>query len=204
VTVYPGPPDSADWDKAAAAAAVTQLTNIRDLSAKWTASVTALIGVFGSVTIIGGTSALSEVRWQPLRIGLLVMTGLAGVAAGISVFTGAKAANGANPVPHDRFDGETLRQLVYDETPGAIRNLGHSKLSGYIAAVLVFATGLTSLVCATIPAASKPNQYIVVTSTAVTCGTLKLDNKGVVTNVGDQVMVSPQQILAVGNCSGRH
>jgi hypothetical protein len=195
----PPPADADAWDEAATHAAVNQLTAARDLAAKWSATVTALLGVFGSVAIVGGTSELSDIRWQWLRIVLLVLTLAAGFIAGWSIYQGALAAQGSDPVRHLSFDGDQLRQLVYDETPDTLRHLKSSRLAGFIAAGLVFGVGATSLICATIPDAQQKQDFVVVDHGRVLCGPMTISS-GTVSAIGGVQLSTATTATPVDSC----
>ena len=60
----PGPPDAADWDKAAVTFATEQLTRIRASATAWTGT---LLGLFGAVAVVGGTTKHADVPSPTLR-----------------------------------------------------------------------------------------------------------------------------------------
>src|SRR4051812_23072128 len=105
---YPTPSDMKAWNEAAAAAAVNQLTNARDLAGKWAGTMTALIGVFGSVVVLSGPSNLSDISARWVRVGIVLSTIAAAGCAVVSIVYGAKAAQGGKPVAHTNFDGMAM------------------------------------------------------------------------------------------------
>ncbi len=199
--MLPPPPDQPAWDAAATKAAVEQLTTIRATAGKWSGTVTALLGIFSSVAIVTGTSTLSDVGWLWARWALFVAVIVAGLLAAGSIWFGAQAAQGSTPSVYAVFNGTVLRDLVADETPGALKNLRLSKRFGFAAAGLVFGIGLCTLVAA-IPTVVPPaSTYVVIDGNgAVHCGTLTTNSDGTVTAVGGQSIGMAKEIAPTTAC----
>lgn len=197
----PPPPDQPDWDKAAVAVAIGQLDAVRGTAEKWVGSVTALLGIFSSVALVTGVTAVTDVRWEWLRITLIIVMGLAGVAAGLAIFFGAMAAQGAGPQRHTNWNGTELRATVTDQTPKAVRNLKISRNSGVAAAVLVFCVGMASLVVSAVPkhGDTGPSVVVIHQDGSVRCGELKAESSGAATVAGQRV-AGASSVVPVDRC----
>jgi hypothetical protein len=199
MTVLPPPPDQPEWDKAAVAAAVGSLTAVRATAEKWVGTVTALLGIFSSVAVIGGTDKLTDIRWHLLRWLLVVAIGLAGLCAGISIFKGAKAAQAA-PATYSNWNGSKLRSSTSDLIPPALAALKSSRRWGIAAAALVFVVGLATLISAAVPdgAASSPSVLVIDGTGGLLCGQIEVKNGAV--SVANKPITKASQVVIVKNC----
>jgi hypothetical protein len=198
----PPPPDQAEWDKAASAAAIGQLAAVRATAEKWAGTVTALLGVFSSVALLKGTGALADIRWVWLRWILLVVIVAAGVAAAGSIWFAALAAQGRGAQQFNNWNGDALRSMVIARTPQAIQDLSISRLLGAIAAGLVFAVGVVTLVANAVPkqAGSPPSLVVVSKDGSLHCGDLKAGKDGGAATVGGKEVAGAVQVLSVSSC----
>ncbi|GID93189.1 hypothetical protein ACFQFC_05025 [Amorphoplanes digitatis] len=158
----PGPPDAAEWDKAAITFATEQLTRVRASATAWTGTVGTLLGLFGAVAVVGGgTTKLADVPDPALRWVIVGLVAVAGALAGISVVTGVRAAQGASLRTSDNWSGSAYRAAVVSNTADALDWLRWARWTGLGAALTVFSIGLLGL----ISVAAQPSKPA--TSTAV-------------------------------------
>lgn len=197
---FPGPANDAAWEAAAVSATIGQLNHVHDVAAKWSTTITGLIGVFGSIALVSGTSELDKIKPQWLQIGIVIATVAAGVTAAVSVYQGAQAAIGRTGV-YNGMDGPKLREAVHERAADAVKHLSTSKGWGYAAAALVFAVGVTTLMTAAIPATREAPTVIVVQEQGAACGLVTVDQNGAIIKVGETPVSHPISIITVSNCS---
>nr|BFE72689.1 hypothetical protein GCM10020092_059900 [Actinoplanes digitatis] len=143
----PGPPDAAEWDKAAITFATEQLTRVRASATAWTGTVGTLLGLFGAVAVVGGgTTKLADVPDPALRWVIVGLVAVAGALAGISVVTGVRAAQGASLRTSDNWSGSAYRAAVVSNTADALDWLRWARWTGLGAALTVFSIGLLGLI----------------------------------------------------------
>ena len=116
----PGPADAAEWDKAAVTFATDQLTRVRASATAWTGTVGTLLGLFGAVAVIGGTTKLADVPSSTLRWVIVIMVAIGGLLAGASIVTGVRAAHGASLRTSDNWSGSAYRAAVVTNTDDAL------------------------------------------------------------------------------------
>ncbi|MEW2143526.1 hypothetical protein AB0869_12000 [Micromonospora vinacea] len=159
----PGPPDAAEWDKAAVTFATEQLTRVRASAAAWAGTVGTLLGLFGAVAVIGGTTNLADVPSLTLRWVIVGMVAIGGVLAGASIVTGVRSAHGASLRTSDNWSGSAYRAAVVRNTDEALNWLRWARWTGLAAAATVFTIGLLGL----ISVAVHPKQAAVTTAVVV-------------------------------------
>ena len=142
----PGPPDAAEWDKAAVTFATEQLTRVRASATAWIGTVGTLLGLFGAVAVIGGTGKLADVPSPALRWVVVGLVAVAGPLAGASVVTGVRAAHGASLQTTDNWGGSAYRAAVVMNTGDALDWLRWARWTGVAAALTVFVIGLLGLI----------------------------------------------------------
>lgn len=142
----PGPPDAAEWDKAAVTFATEQLTRVRASAATWTGTVGTLLGLFGAVAVGGGTTKLADVPSPALRWVIVGLVAAGGVLAGASIVTGVRAAQGASLRTSDNWSGSAYRAAVVKHTDDALDWLRWARWTGLAAALTVFTIGLLGLI----------------------------------------------------------
>ena len=200
----PGPPDAAEWDKAAVTFATEQLTRVRASATAWTGTVGTLLGLFGAVAVIGGTTKLADVPSPPLRWVIVGLVAVAGVLAGASVVAGVRAAHGAALRTSDNWSGNAYRAAVVKNTDDALHWLAWARWTGLAAALTVFTIGLLGL----ISVAAQPEQTATTTAVVVDqagtpiCGPIGRTTNGQLTLNGTPVS-NVRNITPVAACPTR-
>jgi hypothetical protein len=198
----PEPLDQRKWDDEAVKFHVDQLTRVHGIAEKWTGTVATLLGIFSSVAIVSGAATLDKVTSEGLRWTIFGLVAAAGIAAIVSIVTGALAAQGTVSTRFTNWDGHALRSFVTDETPKAACKLTVSRYTGSAAAGLVFLTGLLGLLAAALPGeAPSPASVVVVDGNGqLRCGKLQKQGDGTVTLDGKSVPGRVSQVTAVSKC----
>jgi hypothetical protein len=197
----PGPPDAAEWDKAAVTFATEQLTRVRASATTWTGTVGTLLGLFGAVAVVGGTTKLADVPSPTLRWVIVGLVAIAGLLAAASIVTGLLAAHGASLRTSDNWSGTAYRAAVVKNTDDALNWLRRARWTGLAAALTVFAIGLLGL----ISAAAQPKPPATTTAVVIdqvgnaTCGPIGRTASGQLTLNGTPI-TSVRDITPVTAC----
>ncbi|MEV0722311.1 hypothetical protein AB0I37_05980 [Micromonospora purpureochromogenes] len=185
----PGPPDAAEWDKAAVTFATEQLTRVRASATAWAGTVGTLLGLFGTIAVVGGTTKLADVSSPTLRWVIVSLVTIAGVLAGASIVTGVRAAHGASLRTSDNWSGSAYRAAVVKNTDDALNWLRWTRWTGLAAALTVFTIGLLGL----ISVAAQPKQTATTTAVVIdqvgtaTCGPIGRTTDGRLTVNGTPI-----------------
>jgi hypothetical protein len=92
------PPKTKDaWDEAELEFRTSQLTRIRATAEKWSTTITALLGVFSTVTMVGGTEELAKLAFDWLKWVVVVLTLAAAIFSALATIHVVKAAGGSIP-----------------------------------------------------------------------------------------------------------
>jgi hypothetical protein len=179
----PGPPDAAEWDKAAVTFATEQLTRVRASATAWTGTVGTLLGLFGAVAVVGGTTKLADVPSPVLRWVIVGLVAVGGLLAGASIVTGVRAAHGASLRTSDNWSGSAYRAAVVKNTDDALNWLRRARWTGLAAALTVFTIGLLGLIgVAAQPKRTATTTAVVVDQTGTaTCGPIGRTTTGQLT-----------------------
>lgn len=184
-------PDDWRWQTEAEEAAHTNLATIRTTATSWAGSVSALLGIFGTVAVVKGPDAFKDIGtptgWYVL--GLLVgATALAGTA----VIFAAIAAQGT---PHrlDRADGWALKWFHGTRAYTSFRYLLISRLLCGLAAVAVFAGLIVTWVDGLTAGDAPTSQHALVIAQdgTASCIELKTDATGKLVGVSGAAQVTP-------------
>jgi hypothetical protein len=199
----PGPTDAAEWDKAAVTFATDQLTRVRASATAWTGTVGTLLGLFGAVAVIGGTTKLADVPSSTLRWVIIIMVAIGGLLAGASIVTGVRAAHGASLRTSDNWSGSAYRAAVIKNSDDALTWLRWARWTGLAAALTVFTIGLLGLVSVTAQPTHTATTTVVVVDQAgrARCGPLGRTADGQLTLNGTPVG-NLRDIIPVTACPG--
>ena len=197
----PRPADATKWDEEAVTFATTQLTRVRGSAEKWSATIATLLGLFGTVALVGGSDELAGFENEYVRYAIVIILAVAGIAAGVSLIMCSMAAFGAKPRIDDNWSGEALRGHVNSASADSTAKLKAALIVGFIAAALVFAVGLAGLVNAALPpdTASSTSVLVVGDDGDLRCGRLAVDANGKAT-VGGQEVSGVKRISLVSKC----
>jgi hypothetical protein len=130
-------PDDSRWEAEATEQLHQSLPRLQEAAAKWSQSVTAVLGAFSLAAFLKGPESFAEVPapWRLVVIGLVLLGALAAAAA---VYTAALAAQGS-PRWVQQLDGWQLKALhkQLGRHAGRLLNLSRALTAG--AALLVLA-----------------------------------------------------------------
>jgi hypothetical protein len=197
--------DDLQWDKEAAELRHKALENVRARAVKWEATVATLLGLFSTVAIVTGPESIDKVTTWWIRWSALVLILIAGIAAGTAIFFAARAAQGPDPKLFDDLDGETLEVLTLDRVDQAVDDTKRSRRAAFLAAGLLFTTGLLVAGEAAYAAGQSPGGSSVVVvdeSGNLTCGKLAADSNGA-TTVAGRSLSRAKQVIPVTRCGSR-
>jgi hypothetical protein len=164
--------DNIQWDREALAATHTALAGVRGTAEKWAATITFVLGLFGTVAFIKGPDAFTKLSTDT---GLVVVALIlvAAAAAGTAAIEAALAAQGT-PVMADNWNGWVMRQLEWIQANNAMKQLRLSRSLAVVAAIsLVTAMGIAWLNTIDQGASAEPIHALVVSSDGrAVCGDL--------------------------------
>jgi hypothetical protein len=143
--------------------ATEQLTRVRTSATAWTGTVATLLGLFGAVAVIGGTTKLAEVPNPALRWVIVILVAVGGLLAAASIVTGVRAAHGATLRTSDNWSGSAYRAAVITNTDDALDRLRWARWTGLAAALTVFTIGLLGL----LSVAAQPEQAAATTAVVI-------------------------------------
>jgi hypothetical protein len=119
------------WDAKATELRRNQLTTVHTAATKWSAVLTALLGVFGTIAFAGGLTTIDKLP-SPWGAWSKVLTTLAAITAVIAIGILNRAAGGLSITKYRGFSAATVRDI---NTTGAAGALGLLKTGKYLAVV---------------------------------------------------------------------
>jgi hypothetical protein len=160
------------WEEQATELSRTQLSTVRDAAKAWSATTTALLGVFGTVAIVQGPTSVEKLT-EDIRKWVVTAIVAAAILVVCSVLATARASRG----PTKRYrplTGLILAKWSKDETGKARWWLLVGQVTAVLAACLVLATGVAVLVSAASGTKGSAGSSVVVRTEqgAVKCGAL--------------------------------
>ncbi|MBQ0990707.1 hypothetical protein KBX08_11460 [Micromonospora sp. H61] len=185
--------------------ATEQLTRVRASATAWTGTVGTLLGLFGAVAVVGGTTKLADVPNSTLRWVIVSLVTIAGLLAGASVVSGVRAAHGASLRTSDNWSGSAYRAAVVKNTDDALNCLRWARWTGLAAALTIFSIGLLGLISVALQSKQTATTTAVVvdqTGTA-TCGPIGRTTDGQLTVNGTPVG-KVRDITPVTACPPEH
>lgn len=193
----PPTPEELEWSKRAAALHLDALKEIRAGAEKWAASIAAVTGAIGVVTLIKGRESLEELE-HGYEVAVGVLVGAAVLLALRGIVLAALAAQGTPA--RIEYTGSALRDFTANEAEEAGDLLRFSRV------LVVVATLVAGVAVALVwfgPEESKPpSVQLVITETgAPACGVLKAGAGDTVTVGGVPIKVSEiRSITTVPTC----
>jgi hypothetical protein len=195
------------WEQRAAELSRTSLDTIRASATAWAATTTALIGVFGTVTIVKGPDTLAQLTGTSRDAVLGLVIGAA-VIAFVSIVATAYASQGPTK-RYSPLNGIRLKLWTSKTTRHAHTALLVGRVTAIVAALLVLAAGITAAVAgASTSAAPSGASYLVRTSDGgLQCGVLTRSSGQLVLTDGSGAVVlslssGVAAVTAVASCPG--
>jgi hypothetical protein len=195
----PPPLDQSSWDEAATEYAIQSVERLRESAEKWVGTISTLVGLFGTVVVIGGPDALTEITPAGRRYGVFAALSVAAVLAGFAIILGALAAQSSTRL-WDNWNGATFAAYVAHNGSVAARKLAASRWLGASAAALVLGAGLFATWSGLDPdeGESDANVLLVAEDGTALCGTLtSVDGE---LRVDGRPVVGVEQAIVVPSC----
>lgn len=157
------------WDVKATELRRGQLESVRAAAAKWTALMSALLGVFGTVAFAGGLQTVDKLGdpWASIVKGL---TSAAAVFAVCAIALLSLAAGGLRISKQQGLTADSVRRMFTENTRQALCCLNWGKKAALLAAAIVLA-GSAVILWAGSPTTPPPT-ILVVTRHGAYCGPL--------------------------------
>jgi hypothetical protein len=137
----PPPLDQDAWDEAATEYAIESLTRIRSAAEKWVGTISALMGIFGTVFLVGGPATMIDVGSRGQQQAVFFVLALAAGLAAAGIILGGLAAQGRTR-EWDNWNGATFAAYIAHNGGVAARQLAASRWLGAAAAAFVLGGGL--------------------------------------------------------------
>lgn len=195
----PPPLDQDVWDEAATKYAIESLDRVRGSAEKWVGTISTLVGVFGTVMVIGGPDAFTDIAAEGNRYGVFLALTVAAVLAGAAIILGALAAQASTRL-WDNWNGATFAAYIAHNGNVAARQLAASRWLGAAAAAMVLGAALFGTWSSLDGSTTDSHNYVlVVTDTGiVTCGVLTSADGEV--RIDGRSFTDVRQIIAVPEC----
>jgi hypothetical protein len=181
------------WDAKATELRRTQLETVRNSATKWSALLTALLGVFGAVAFSGGLTAIDKLNRASAFLARGLTT-LAALAAVVGIFYFAKAAGGLTLKRTDSLGSDTLRTSYSESTKRGLRNIGIGKRAAFVAVGCVLAGSLVVLWSGEAKPLATPTYLLARVHGQLICGLLGEDERGVTI---DRLPAAQAQVITV-------
>ncbi len=189
------------WKGQVVAARRNQLEVIRKAATGWAALFTAVLGVFGSVTFVGGLSGLNDLA-DPLATNLrwaILVAALLTLAA--TLLTGF-VANSIPRVTSD-LDAGTLRDDTKNKARRGRKLLRASMYCAAAAGVIVTIGSAVALFAEKKSSASEAPTVVAVVDGMATCGALTADDRGVASVSGTPLDDGVESLTVVDACPAK-
>jgi hypothetical protein len=193
------------WEQRANELSRTSLDTIRSSATAWAATTTALIGVFGTVTIVKGPDTFAQLTGTSRDVVLGLVIGAA-VIAFVSVLATAYASRGPTK-KYSPLNGIKLKKWTTKTTRQAHAALLVGRVTAIVSALLVLAAGITAAVAGTSSSAAPSGaSYLVRTSDGgLQCGVLTRSGAQLVLTDGSGAVVlslssGVAAVTAVASC----
>jgi hypothetical protein len=187
------------WDGKATELRRTQLATVKASATKWSALLTALLGLFSAVAFAGGLTAIDKLSETNATLAR-VLTSVAALAALIAVFLFSKVSDGLFPKTVAGVTATSVREI---NTAGADTALGWFRAArafAIAAILLVVAGSFLVLWAGEASSPNKPSSVVVAVDGRVVCGQLGLGPHLALTIGGDPIAGHITAIAEVAAC----
>ncbi len=158
------------WEDKADQLEFQALTTVRASAEKWGASLAAILGLFGTITLVKGRSDITQLT-QGFQVAVAVLLLFAFLAAAVAVYQAAVAAQGSPRKVHWPGGGE-LRRWELKRAEEAKDQLKASRMLTFVAVVLVLAAIALTWFGKAKPTATGAAVIVSASGAAPRCGTL--------------------------------
>lgn len=181
------------WEEQIRAGNRAALSNVRASASTWQGMLAGVLGLFGTVTLLGAPAALAEIESRPLAYLAVVLVAAAFLAAVLAVMTVTRIITAGVRIERTP-DPATYGQRVIAAAAAATDDLGRSKALAFGAASLIASAGLVlafgQLGDGELTGQNAPTA-LVRTADATLCGPMSVDpQSGAVLVTGQEVGAS--------------
>lgn len=161
------------WREQVGIARRTQLTVVRDAAKAWAGVFSGILGLFGTVTFVGGLNGLDDLAAKDqewIRFAIVV----AAISLLVATVLSALASN-AIPVVADKMTGDGFRDRSKELARRSLRFFRVSMVFALIAAsIVIFGSGYILFTSTAEDAEHKPPKVVAVIDGTAYCGPLSL------------------------------
>jgi hypothetical protein len=187
------------WDAKATELRRTQLATVKASATKWSALLTALLGLFGAVAFAGGLTAVDKLSETNATLAR-VLTSLAALAALIAVFLFSKVSDGLFPKTVAGVTATSVREINTTGANAALVWFRAARALAIAAILLVVAGSFFVLWAGEASPPNKPSSVIAAVNGRIVCGQLGLGPHLVLTVGGDSIKGNITAIAEVAAC----
>lgn len=184
------------WASQILVARRTQLETVRKAATAWSAVFSGLLGLFGTVTFVGGLNGLDDLN-QGTQVGVQVGIVVAAFCTVVATIFAALAAN-AFPIVTNDLTVDTFQSKNKERAEKALGRLRTSMFLGATAAIIVIGGSTVVLLADKSEPADKAPTIIAVVEGKAHCGRLTSDGEDLA--VGGRRLESVSSLTVVSSC----
>lgn len=186
------------WDTKATELRRNQLTTVQTAATKWSAVLTALLGVFGTVAFAGGLSTIDKLP-DSYALFARVLTTAAAVAAVVAIGLLNRAAGGLRLVTHEGLGAKTAQEIFTTGAKSTLKWMKWGKRFAVATAALVLiGSGIVLWAGEEAESDPSPPTLVAVVGGQLVCGELGID--GTSLTIDGQPADGATGILVVSGC----
>lgn len=181
------------WDEKATELRRTQIATVQSAAAKWSALLTALLGLFGTVAFAGGLTTIDKLS-DPFDLIARIMTTLAAVCAVRAIWLLTKAGGGLSLSKMPGINAASVRDHYTTGTTTSINRLAEGKTWAIGAGALVLAGSLMVLWAGERSDPAKAPSVVGIVDGKLVCGKLTKNDSGNIAiggTTGEVTQVTP-------------
>jgi hypothetical protein len=158
------------WEEQAEELSRTSLKRIRETATAWAATITALLGIFGTVAIIQGPDTIADFSGGTQTFLIVIIAIAVGLAIS-AVITTELAAQGV-PKKLRPLTGRKLARWHVDESDRAATLLAWGRDLAIAAAALIFVAGVVAMAATALKPGTDPVMLVRTADGRIECGSL--------------------------------
>lgn len=186
------------WDKKATELRRDQLGSVQASATKWSALMTAVLGVFGTVAFAGGLTTIDKLP-DPWPVIAKLLTTAAAIAAVVAIVLLTLAAGGLSILKTSGFTPTVVRNKYTTNAREVLRWLRRGQLAAVIAGAFVLLGSAIVLWAGQSPPAKDPPTVVAVVDGTGICGQLSRSSDGALI-VGTTPLKGVTNLTVVSAC----
>lgn len=186
------------WDTKATELRRTQLGTVQASATKWSALMTALLGVFGTVAFAGGLTTIDKLGHPWDRVAKILTTAAAASAV-LAIVALALAAGGLLVSRGPGLTATSVRDRQTTQLQRGLKRLHVGRLCAVLDAALVIAGSTIVLWAGEAKSTSSSGTFLAVVDGKAVCGPLTKDANGALV-IGGATLKKVTQLVPTSSC----